>query len=102
VVGRVGGDEFVVLLNDLHAPSDSLAVAEKLRATLNEPLSLADRQLRVSISIGVAIFPHHGDESRQLTRAADYAMYHVKKNGGNHIRLANGPDEMAAEGGHAS
>jgi diguanylate cyclase (GGDEF)-like protein len=102
VVGRVGGDEFVVLLNDLHAPNDSLAIAEKLRVALNEPFLLADRQLQISTSIGIASFPLHGGEARQLTRAADYAMYHVKKNGGNRIRLANAPDDAAAGEGHAS
>jgi diguanylate cyclase (GGDEF)-like protein/PAS domain S-box-containing protein len=105
VVGRVGGDEFVVLLNDLHTPSDSMAIAEKLRAALNEPFSLPDQQLQISTSIGIATFPHHGDEARQLTRAADYAMYHVKQNGGNRIRLANGPDapeDAAAGSGHVS
>lgn len=105
LVGRVGGDEFVVLLNDLHAPDDSLAVAEKLRASLNEPFLLADRRLQISTSIGIATFPRHGDEARQLTRAADYAMYHVKKNGGNRIRLANAPDtpdDAPPAGGHAS
>ncbi|WP_243050443.1 GGDEF domain-containing protein [Dyella sp. RRB7] len=105
VVGRVGGDEFVVLLNDLHAPGDSLAVAEKLRAALNEPFLLAGRQLQISTSIGIATFPHHGGEARQLTRAADYAMYHVKKNGGNRIRLANAldtPDDVASVGDRVS
>lgn len=105
VVGRVGGDEFVVLLNDLHAPNDSVAIAEKLRATLNEPFSLADQVLQISTSIGIATFPLHGDEARQLTRAADYAMYHVKKKGGNRIRLANTPDlpdDMAVSSDHAS
>jgi diguanylate cyclase (GGDEF)-like protein len=86
-------------------PSDSMAIAEKLRAALNEPFSLPDQQLQISTSIGIATFPHHGDEARQLTRAADYAMYHVKQNGGNRIRLANGPDapeDAAAGSGHVS
>ncbi|WP_267226097.1 sensor domain-containing protein [Dyella silvae] len=92
VVGRMGGDEFVVLLSHLQSTADSVAVAEKLRAVLNEPFQLAERRLQISTSIGIATYPLHGDDPRELTRAADYAMYQVKKNGGNHVRVAAAQD----------
>ncbi|RDI96879.1 diguanylate cyclase [Dyella solisilvae] len=98
VVGRVGGDEFVVLLEHMQAPADSVAVAEKLRVALNEPFPLAERSLHVSISIGIATFPLHGEDARELTRAADDAMYQVKKGGGNRVRVATQPDRHADEG----
>lgn len=88
VVGRVGGDEFVVLLNGLQHPADSLIVAEKLRAALEEPFPLSGGSELVCASIGVAIYPEHGDESRSLTRAADDAMYRAKKIGGNCVCMA--------------
>jgi diguanylate cyclase (GGDEF)-like protein/PAS domain S-box-containing protein len=92
VVGRMGGDEFVVLLSHLQSTADSVLVAEKLRAALNEPFHLADCSLQISTSIGIATYPLHGDDPRELTRAADYAMYQVKKNGGNQVRVAGMPD----------
>jgi len=93
VVGRVGGDEFVVLLNGLQQATDSLTVAEKLRVMLDEPFRVSGELVRVCASIGVATFPDHGDESRSLTRAADDAMYRAKKIGGNHVCMATGPDD---------
>ncbi len=99
VVGRVGGDEFVVLLNGLHQPEDSLAVAEKLRVALNEPFLLGGEYALACASVGVATYPEHGDESRSLTRAADDAMYRAKKIGGNRVCMAadpGGEDRQAA------
>ncbi|WP_114239554.1 diguanylate cyclase [Dyella sp. C9] len=103
VVGRVGGDEFVVLLSHLQSPADSVAVAEKLRSALDEPFELAGHQLRVSPSIGIATYPRHGKDARELTRAADYAMYQVKKSGGNRVRMAGGRELWAdhADAGEA-
>lgn len=94
VVGRVGGDEFVVLLDHLQSPADSVAVAEKLRIALNEPFQLSEHRVHISASIGIATYPLHGDDARELTRAADYAMYQVKKSGGNRVRVATHPDEQ--------
>jgi diguanylate cyclase (GGDEF)-like protein/PAS domain S-box-containing protein len=95
VVGRVGGDEFVVLLCRLQSLADSVTVAEKLRAAIQAPFELAEHALRTSTSIGVATYPLHGRTSRDLTRAADNAMYDVKARGGNSVRVA-GNVEMAA------
>lgn len=96
VVGRVGGDEFVVLLHGLHHPSDSLVVADKLRLALADPILLSEDPVDVCASIGVATYPEHGDESRSLTRAADDAMYRAKKVGGNHVCMAPYPDDENA------
>jgi len=93
VVGRVGGDEFVVLLNGLHAPGDSLVVADKLRLALGESFPISDEPLKVCASVGVATYPEHGDESRSLTRAADDAMYRAKKLGGNGVCMAAEPGD---------
>nr|WP_109126300.1 GGDEF domain-containing protein [Dyella sp. C11] len=93
VVGRMGGDEFVVLLCRLQSLADSISVAEKLRAAIHEPFQLGDHMLHASVSIGVATYPLHGRTSRELSRAADAAMYQVKEFGGNRVRIAGDTDK---------
>jgi diguanylate cyclase (GGDEF)-like protein len=86
-VARVGGDEFVLLLNSIKAPEHAAAVAEKIRQSLDRPFELAGRLLSVSASIGIAIYPEHGEEDRQLMRHADDAMYAAKRLGGNRLMI---------------
>jgi diguanylate cyclase (GGDEF)-like protein/PAS domain S-box-containing protein len=88
-VGRIGGDEFVVLLNNTTLPEHGAVVAEKIRATLDRPFELAGKRLHISSSIGVAAYPEHGDDNKQLIRHADEAMYVAKKNGGNRLLMAS-------------
>jgi len=78
-VGRLGGDEFIVLLDGIEQPSDADSVAEKLRATLSEPYELPMASLTLIPSIGVAVYPEHGDNHEALIRYADSAMYRMKK-----------------------
>lgn len=82
-VGRIGGDEFLLLLGGLKGENDTLTVAEKVRAALCRPFVLDGEQFTVSPSIGVAQYPEHGDDYRQLIRYADEAMYRAKQAGGN-------------------
>ncbi len=82
--GRIGGDEFIVLLPKINNPQDTLYVAEKIRASLNQPFDLLDYpSIRISSSIGIAIYPEHGSDETQLSRNADNAMYFAKENGRN-------------------
>jgi diguanylate cyclase (GGDEF)-like protein/PAS domain S-box-containing protein len=80
-VARLSGDEFVVLLAGLHDVQDAALVAEKIVTTVAEPCQIADRELRVSPSIGIAIFPYDGQNMDELLRNADTAMYHAKQEG---------------------
>ncbi len=92
VVGRVGGDEFVVLLNAIQSPDQGMDVAERIREALGAPFHLADQYIRISTSIGVANYPAHGEDPDLLTKAGDHAMYHAKKGGGNRALIATRPD----------
>lgn len=92
-VGRVGGDEFLVLLQHIDAQQDALVVAEKIRIALSEPFDLAGQPVHVSPSIGIAMFPRHGSDHEQLIRSADAAMYEAKKDGGNRFRVAASPGD---------
>lgn len=87
-VGRVGGDEFLVLLNDVSPSECALLVAEKIRVSLARPFGLAGHQVHVPPSIGIALYPDHGGDGKQLIRHADEAMYGAKKSGGNRVQLA--------------
>lgn len=87
-VARMGGDEFVVLIEGLERGEDALPVAEKLRQGLDQPFEVAQHRLEVSASIGVAIYPQHGRDDTALLVSADHAMYQAKNRGGNQVRLA--------------
>lgn len=82
-VGRLGGDEFIVLLSGLSAHQNVLAVAESLLKTFREPFKIDGRELILTISIGVAIFPEDGTNASDLLRNADTAMYQAKSLGRN-------------------
>lgn len=78
-VARHGGDEFVVVLPRIGAPSDAVAVVQKLLASIQAPCTLAGRDLWVTASIGVSLFPYHGRDAETLIKNADTAMYRAKK-----------------------
>lgn len=84
-VARIGGDEFVVLLHSIQASEDADSVAGKIRHILAQPLRLDGHSLNIQLSIGVAHFPEHGTEEKQLFRHADEAMYTAKRQ--HHLRL---------------
>lgn len=86
-VGRLGGDEFMAILPDT-SPAGALAVAEKLRASLSEPYALEPDSARVGVSVGVALFPEHGDEADGLLSAADAALYDAKREGKGRVCMA--------------
>ncbi len=78
-VSRFGGDEFVVLLENVALPEHTGVVIEKIRSALNTPFELAGQRISILSSIGVAHCPLHGDDERQLLRHADEAMYAQKR-----------------------
>ncbi len=82
-VGRVGGDEFLVLLHNIKAPESAAVVAEKIRAALARPFTILEHTLHISGSIGVAIYPENGCDQKTLAVSADAAMYQAKNDGGN-------------------
>lgn len=86
-VGRMGGDEFVVLLTHVEEDQDAVLVAEKICKALSQPFDLDGRSLFIGSSIGVAIYPKHGSDELTLSRSADAAMYLAKESGGNRVSL---------------
>ncbi len=87
IVGRIGGDEFVVVLPEIQSGIASVHFAEKIRQTLSEPYLINGHELHNSPSIGVSIFPHDGDTVEELMKNADTAMYHAKSLGRNNYQF---------------
>jgi len=81
IVGRLSGDEFLLILENINKMEDILGVIEKIRAQLTTPFSINDLSIEITVSIGAACFPENGKNADQLIHAADQAMYNVKKNG---------------------
>jgi diguanylate cyclase (GGDEF)-like protein/PAS domain S-box-containing protein len=81
-VARIGGDEFVVLLEQVVLAEDAALVADKIRDALTQPVVIGEHTVQTCPSIGIARYPDHGDSTQQLMRHADEAMYQVKKRGG--------------------
>jgi diguanylate cyclase (GGDEF)-like protein/PAS domain S-box-containing protein len=88
-VARFGGDEFVILLQQVDNDTVALQLAEKVRQALNQPFVILEQQLQVFPSIGVALFPQHSDSVKSLLLSADNAMYMAKKTGGNKVMLSS-------------
>ncbi|MGV8918710.1 MAG: diguanylate cyclase domain-containing protein [Pseudomonas sp.] len=83
-VARIGGDEFLVLLENVQRADDAMQVSAKIHQELDRPLILDGHVLSARMSIGIALYPQHGVEDKQLLKHADEAMYLAKKNGYRH------------------
>jgi diguanylate cyclase (GGDEF)-like protein/PAS domain S-box-containing protein len=77
-VARIGGDEFVVLLESVMLPEDAALVAAKIQAELTRPVNIGHDVLHTVPSIGIALYPEHGESAEQLLKHADEAMYQAK------------------------
>jgi diguanylate cyclase (GGDEF)-like protein/PAS domain S-box-containing protein len=86
-VSRQGGDEFVVLLTEVRRREDVVSVVEKMVAVVNGPHSVGAHDLRVTGSIGVALYPDDGTDAETLIKHADVAMYHAKDHGRDSYRF---------------
>jgi diguanylate cyclase (GGDEF)-like protein/PAS domain S-box-containing protein len=83
VLARLGGDEFVVLLQNIDCHEHAVRVAEKLLAASGEPMMVEGQSFTVTLSIGISLYPEHGNHQQALMKAADLAMYVAKDKGKN-------------------
>ncbi len=77
-IARIGGDEFLILLESTGDISDARIIATQIIESISIPFEIQDHHVRVGCSIGIAIYPHHGTSLEQLISASDHAMYEVK------------------------
>jgi diguanylate cyclase (GGDEF)-like protein len=87
-VARIGGDEFAILIGEFSAPSIIEKIAHRVLYRLNTPYSYNGSYLKINVSIGVALFPEHGNTYQTLIGLADRAMYKAKKEGKGKIAFA--------------
>jgi len=80
-LGRISGDEFNILLHEVSNDQDASHVAEKIIGRFKDPVIIRGKEISVSLSIGIAIYPQHGESLQELIHNADVAMYHVKSHG---------------------
>ncbi len=78
-VARLGGDEFAVLLTDIGGTEDALDAATRVRAAISERLELEDIGVEIEASVGIALYPEHGEDPETLLQHADVAMYTAKR-----------------------
>lgn len=83
ILARLGGDEFIIFLSDLGGAHDAQVVAERIRETFNMPRVIGGHDLFVTASVGIAIYPHDGEQLEDLLKNADAAMYVAKGAGRN-------------------
>jgi diguanylate cyclase (GGDEF)-like protein len=86
-VSRTGGDEFMLVLGELKDPSAVATVCDRVLNIVRKPVTVADQEVYVSTSVGVAIYPDHGQSVDELTQHADMAMYQAKQQGKNRFSV---------------
>jgi len=87
MIARHGGDEFVVLLEDIERQEEVEQVVARMREVLAEPLAIEGHEVNVTSSIGVALYPRDGEAAPALLRKADLAMYRAKELGRNTVQF---------------
>lgn len=95
-VARFGGDEFVVLLEDIHGPADVHLLLHALLQVVEVPVEARGRPISVTPSIGIALFPEHGDTAELLIQHADTAMYGAKARGDKQFQFFEPAMELTA------
>lgn len=87
VVGRLAGDEFIILIEDFNDLKQVETLAHKILATVIKPMVLMGEECRVTASIGISIYPKDGEDEQSLMKNADVAMYFAKEEGKNNFQF---------------
>lgn len=96
IVARIGGDEFIILQDNINSVGESENLALRIRNVLKESFIYMGNELYTSASIGISIYPDDGKDISSLLKNSDTAMYEAKKNGGNCYRVYSGNMNNAA------
>ncbi|MBU3209273.1 sensor domain-containing protein [Clostridium algidicarnis] len=89
IVGRIGGDEFMVIIKDVRSIRSSIDICEGILKSFKKAIKINDTNIYTGISIGICIYPYHASTSKELFTNADAALYESKKNGRNQITMFN-------------
>jgi diguanylate cyclase (GGDEF)-like protein len=85
-ISRLGGDEFAILLSEIASPQDAGRVARRILDALSDPIPVEGHEIVTTASIGIAVYPDHGEDVETLVKHADRAMYHAKGKGRNNYQ----------------
>jgi len=88
-VSRFGGDEFLILLDDVAHPREAQQIADKVLHTLRQPARLGEHDLALDACVGISFYPEHGSDAKMLIHRADSAMYRAKRQGLDHCVYAD-------------
>src|SRR5208337_3722335 len=88
-VARIGGDEFLLLITGIQSPDSAELIAMKALRLVSQPIDLDGKRATVGASIGIALYPEHGDDVDSLIKQADKAMYVIKNSGKNGYTFVN-------------
>ncbi len=86
-VARLGGDEFCIIINDVNDNGDLVHIADNILTLLNRQVEVAGREVSVTTSIGISVFPDDASDASELMKCADMAMYHAKDKGKNNFQF---------------
>ncbi|MEH7107310.1 DUF4084 domain-containing protein [Bacillus sp. JJ1764] len=86
-LSRQGGDEFTILLDNIHKKEDVIPILQKLQSVVAMPITIKEKELHISLSIGVAFYPKDGRTTEELLKNADMAMYRAKEDGRNNFKF---------------
>jgi len=89
-LSRLGGDEFLVLLDPIDGAAEAVAIAKKIIAAANEPFTLAGHPCATGLSIGIGLAPEHGSDNETLVQNAHRAVARAKESGRNTTRVYEG------------
>lgn len=95
-VARIGGDEFVIIIEQVRKPDDLSRFVQRLLRDLSAPVEIAGNSLHVTATIGISLFPENGEDAEGLLKAADLAMYQSKDDGRNSFKFFTAEMNSAA------
>ncbi len=94
-VARLGGDEFGIVLGELSNPLDVSKLASKIIKAVSQPYNIQGDDVSVTVSIGISIYPSHGQNIETLLKQADLAMYEAKRTGNSYCIATESASDMA-------
>jgi diguanylate cyclase (GGDEF)-like protein len=95
-LARIGGDEFAIVQTGVTETNNAVRLSQRLLRTVRPPIMLGARPVRISVSIGIGLYPRHGSTASELHQAADVALYRAKSAGRATFRMYEQPDDCAA------
>lgn len=96
-LARIGSDEFTIIISNLQRTEDALIMAHRIREAMQQPFHLDSRDVVLTASIGIALYPDDGEDAETLLKHADTAMYHAKNEGRNNCQFYNSTLTYQAE-----